>query len=395
MRAMVLESQAPIGAQALRLETLPKPEPAAGEILVRIAACGLCRTDLHIVEGELPLARTPIVPGHQAVGRVDGMGPGVTHLRPGDRVGIAWLRRTCGACRHCESGRENLCERAEFTGYHADGGFAEYAVGPAGFAYLLPAVFSDTEAAPLLCAGIIGYRALTLTDVGRGGRLGLYGFGSSAHITLQVAVARDIRVYVVTRSVAARALARDLGAAWSGDVTERPPTPTEGAIIFAPAGEIVPLAARNRAPGRALARAGVGPGRGLERRCGRAGADADRGRHHLRPGGRDRPPGAAQPGARGDAGAGGNLHVPDPAPQLRGPLRRAPHHERGQQHAGRRPPAAGRGGRDPGAPGHHAIPAGPRQPGAGAALARRVHRVRGAGDPPCLNSGNVRRHSGS
>ncbi|OLC13256.1 MAG: alcohol dehydrogenase [Candidatus Rokubacteria bacterium 13_1_40CM_69_27] len=257
MRAMVLESQAPIGAQALRLETLPKPEPAAGEILVRIAACGLCRTDLHIVEGELPLARTPIVPGHQAVGRVDGMGPGVTHLRPGDRVGIAWLRRTCGACRHCESGRENLCERAEFTGYHADGGFAEYAVVPAGFAYLLPAVFSDTEAAPLLCAGIIGYRALTLTDVGRGGRLGLYGFGSSAHITLQVAVARDIRVYVVTRSVAARALARDLGAAWSGDVTERPPTPTEGAIIFAPAGEIVPLALRNLAPGGTLALAGI------------------------------------------------------------------------------------------------------------------------------------------
>src|SRR3989442_1830507 len=256
MRAMVLESQAPIGAQALRLETLPKPEPAAGEILVRIAACGLCRTDLHIVEGELPLARTPIVPGHQAVGRVDGMGPGVTHLRPGDRVGIAWLRRTCGACRHCESGRENLCERAEFTGYHADGGFAEYAVVPAGFAYLLPPVFRDTEAGPLVCARIIGLRALSLTDRGRGGRLGLFGFCSSAHITLQVAVARDIRVYVVTRSVAARALARDLGAAWSGDVTERPPTPTEGAIIFAPAGEIVPLALRNLAPGGALALAG-------------------------------------------------------------------------------------------------------------------------------------------
>jgi propanol-preferring alcohol dehydrogenase len=257
MRAMVLKSQAPIGERALRLETLPKPEPAAGEILVRVAVCGLCRTDLHIVEGELPLARTPIVPGHQAVGRVEGVGPGVTHLRPGDRVGIAWLRRTCGACRLCESGRENLCERAEFTGYHADGGFAEYAVVPAGFAYLLPDVFSDTEAAPLLCAGIIGYRALTLTGVGRGGRLALYGFGSSAHITLQVAAARDIRVYVVTRSAAARALARDLGAAWTGDVTDRPPTPAEGTIIFAPAGELVPLALRHLAPGGTLALAGI------------------------------------------------------------------------------------------------------------------------------------------
>src|SRR3989441_13314973 len=154
MRAMVLESQAPSGAQPHRLEPPPKPEPAAGEILVRIAACGLCRTDLHIGEGELPLARTPIVPGHQAVGRVDGMGPGVTHLRPGDRVGIAWLRRTCGACRHCESGRENLCERAEFTGYHADGGFAEDAVVPAGFAYLPAAGFRATAAGPRLCAGI-------------------------------------------------------------------------------------------------------------------------------------------------------------------------------------------------------------------------------------------------
>jgi propanol-preferring alcohol dehydrogenase len=257
MRAMVLTSQAPIGEHGLDLQTLPRPEPAAGELLVRVAACALCRTDLHIVEGELPLVRTPIVPGHQVVGRVEQVGPGVSHLRPGDRVGVAWLRSTCGACRPCASGRENLCERAQFTGYHADGGFAEYTVVPAGFAYQLPDVFADAAAAPLLCAGIIGYRALTLTGVGRGGRLVLYGFGSSAHLTLQVAVARAIDVSVVTRSPAARALARELGAIWTGDLTARPPTPAEGAIIFAPAGELVPLALRSLAPGGTLALAGI------------------------------------------------------------------------------------------------------------------------------------------
>lgn len=257
MRAVVLEAPAPVERAPLRLVERPVPEPGPGEVLVRVAACGVCRTDLHIVEGEVPPVRTPIVPGHQVVGRVERAGPGATRFRPGDRVGIAWLRWTCGACRACRGGRENLCPEARFTGYHADGGYADYATVPEAFAYALPAVFDDVEAAPLLCAGIIGYRALQLTRVPPGGRLGMYGFGSSAHITLQVAVARGCEVYVCTRGAANRALARALGAAWAGDVREPMPAPTDGTIVFAPAGEVVPLALRNLAPGGTLALAGI------------------------------------------------------------------------------------------------------------------------------------------
>lgn len=257
MQAMVLRAQAPIARAPLRLEDVPRPAPGPGELLVRVAACGICRTDLHVVEGDLPLVRAPLVPGHQVVGRVEAAGPGAWRFGPGDRVGIAWLRATCGACRFCTSGRENLCPRGEFTGYHADGGFAEYAVVGEDFAYAIPDRFSDVEAAPLLCAGIIGYRALKRAAVVSGGRLGIYGFGSSAHVTLQVARARGAEVYVCTREASHRALALELGAAWAGDVGAALPHRTDSTIIFAPAGELVPVALRNLERGGVLALAGI------------------------------------------------------------------------------------------------------------------------------------------
>lgn len=257
MRAMLLRAPMPVDARPLVETEWPVPEPTTGEILVRVTACGVCRTDLHVVEGELPPVRLPLVPGHQIVGRVERSGPGATRFRPGQRVGIAWLRWTCGGCRFCRTGRENLCARASFTGYHADGGFAEYAVAPEAFAYGIPDAFADADAAPLLCAGIIGYRALRLSGVDGPGRLGMYGFGSSAHITLQVAVARGTEVYVCTREPAHRALARALGAAWVGDPAEAMPAPADGIIVFAPAGDLVPRALRNLAPGGRLALAGI------------------------------------------------------------------------------------------------------------------------------------------
>lgn len=257
MRAMVLHAQAPIRTHPLREESRPAPVPAPGEVLVRVLACGICRTDLHVVEGDLPLARAPIVPGHQIVGRVEQGGAGASRFRVGDRVGIAWLRFTCGACAHCRAGRENLCERAEFTGYHADGGFADYAIVDERFAYPIPETFADAAAAPLLCAGIIGFRALRLAGVPPGGRLALYGFGSSAHLVLQIARARGATVYVCTREPAGRELALALGAVWAGGLGERTPELVESAIIFAPAGELVPLALANLAPGGTLALAGI------------------------------------------------------------------------------------------------------------------------------------------
>ena len=257
MRALALAVQAPIEREPLRLEQRPLPEPGPGDILVRVAACAVCRTDLHLVEGDLPLVRSPVVPGHQVVGTVERAGPGRTRFEAGTRVGIAWLRGTCGACTFCASGRENLCERAEFTGYHADGGFADYAVVPAAFAYRIPAAFSDVDAAPLLCAGIIGYRALKRSDVPPGGRLAIYGFGSSAHVTLQVARARGCEVFVCTREASHRELARRLGARWAGDLRESMPAKTDGAIVFAPVGDLVPLALRNLARGGTVALAGI------------------------------------------------------------------------------------------------------------------------------------------
>lgn len=257
MRAMTLRSQALMTTHPLARDDREPPAPRAGEILVRVAACGICRTDLHVIEGDLPLHRVPIVPGHQIVGRVDRGGDGATRFQPGDRVGIAWLRKTCGACAFCRAHRENLCERAEFTGWDADGGFADYAVVNEDFAYAIPPIFSDAGAAPLLCAGIIGYRALKLSGVTGRGRLGIYGFGSSAHVTLQVARARGADVYVCTREPSHRDLARRLGAAWTGDIREPMPEQVDGAIIFAPVGDLVPVALANLARGGTLALGGI------------------------------------------------------------------------------------------------------------------------------------------
>jgi alcohol dehydrogenase, propanol-preferring len=257
MRALVLSVPGPIETAPLRLEDHPTPTAGSGEILVRVSACGVCRTDLHIVEGELSPARPRVVPGHQVVGRVERAGPGAQRFQPGNRVGIAWLRATCGACEACRGGRENLCERAQFTGYHADGGFADYAVVSEAFAYAIPSVFGDAEAAPLLCAGIIGYRALKLSGVNPGGRLGIYGFGASAHVTLQVARARGCDVFVCTREESHRALARRLGATWVGGAGDAMPAKMHGTILFAPAGELVPVALRNLERGGTLALASI------------------------------------------------------------------------------------------------------------------------------------------
>jgi len=254
---MSLAGPAPVESAPLRCEFRAAPSPGPDEVLVRVIACGVCRTDLHIVEGDLPLVRSPVVPGHQVVGRVEAMGSQARRFRAGDRVGIAWLRRTCGTCEACRRGRENLCERSEFTGYHADGGFADYAVVPESFAYTLPPVFGDAEAAPLLCAGIIGYRALKRSDVPPGGRLGIYGFGASAHVTLQVARARGCEVFVCTREASHRALARELGATWVGDIGDTMPAKADGTILFAPVGDLVPVALRNLARGGTLALAGI------------------------------------------------------------------------------------------------------------------------------------------
>ena len=239
MRAMVLHRQAPIGASPLSLEELPVPQPGRGEVLLRVAACGLCHTDLHIIEEDLPLMKTPLVPGHQIVGMIELLGPEVVDRRVGERVGVPWISSACGGCRHCLGGRENLCRRAVFTGYHVDGGYAEFVVVPAAAAHPLRLSLSDSEAAPLLCAGIIGYRALRLCELQPGGRLGLFGFGASAHLALQVARHWGCEVSVFTRSQRHRRVAARLGARWTGSATERPPEPLDAAVVFAPAGWIV------------------------------------------------------------------------------------------------------------------------------------------------------------
>jgi len=240
MRAMVLHAP----RSALRFETRPTPQPAAGEILVRVAACGVCRTDLHVADGELPDTRLPIVPGHEIVGRVEALGPGVTQFAAGARVGIPWLGGTCGTCGFCESGHENLCDRATFTGYTRDGGFASHVVADANYAFPLPNSLGDVEAAPLLCAGLIGWRCLTKVPEGR--TLGLYGFGAAVHIIAQIARHQGRRVHAFTRKgdLAAQQLARDLGCAWAGGSDEHAPETLDAAIIFAPVGALVPVALR-------------------------------------------------------------------------------------------------------------------------------------------------------
>jgi propanol-preferring alcohol dehydrogenase len=256
MRAMLLRAQASIASSPLAPAELEAPPLDRDEIRVRVSACATCRTDLHVIEGDLPPRRLPLVPGHQVVGAVEA-GPPAGRFQPGDRVGIAWLRSTCGRCRYCTARRENLCESSTYTGWTHDGGYAEYCCVPEAFAYAIPPAFDDGEAAPLLCAGIIGYRALRRSQVPRGGRLALYGFGSSAHITLQVALAWGCRVHVVTRDEAHRRLALELGAAWAGAAGEPPPTKVDSAIVFAPAGELVPLALRNLDKGGTVALAGI------------------------------------------------------------------------------------------------------------------------------------------
>ena len=257
MKAQILNKAAPVEENPLQAVNLPVPEPKDEEIRLRVQACGVCHTDLHTVEGELPLPRLPIVPGHQIVGVVDARGSQATRFREGDQVGVAWLNSTCGTCQYCRSGRENLCESANFTGYHADGGYAEYVAVPQEFAYPVPQGFSPLEAAPLLCGGVIGYRALRLSEVGDGERLGLYGFGSSAHIMLQVALHRGIEVYVYTRSPQHQELARRLGAAWVGQAEDATPETLDSAIIFAPAGPLVPQALETLRRGGTLALAGI------------------------------------------------------------------------------------------------------------------------------------------
>jgi len=253
MRAMLLTRQ---GAPLVATE-LPLPEPGLGELRLRVAACGVCRTDLHVADGELPDPKLPLVLGHEIVGRVEALGPGVTRFQLGDRVGVPWLGWTDGTCRFCRTGRENLCERARFTGYHRDGGYAEAAVADARFAFPLPAAYGDAEAAPLLCAGLIGHRAWA--PVSRASPLGIYGFGAAAHIVVQLARHAGQRVFAFTRpgDAAAQAFARRLGAEWAGGSDEAPPAPLQAAILFAPVGALVPVALRAVEPGGTVVCAGI------------------------------------------------------------------------------------------------------------------------------------------
>jgi propanol-preferring alcohol dehydrogenase len=255
VRAWVVERPGPVAQGPLQAVTLPDPEPGPGEVRVRVTACGVCRTDLHLAEGDLAPRRPRTVPGHEVVGVVDAVGPGAERFAVGDRIGIAWLRGTCGRCRWCRTGRENLCSSAVFTGWDADGGYAEHAVVREAFAYRLPDALDDVTAAPLLCAGIVGYRALLRADLPPGGRLGIYGFGASAHVVAQVAIAQGATVHVVTRSAEAQELARELGAASAG--SDVPPELLDSAILFAPVGELVPVALRALDQGGTLAIAGI------------------------------------------------------------------------------------------------------------------------------------------
>jgi propanol-preferring alcohol dehydrogenase len=257
MRAWSVVRPGPVEGDPLRLVERPVPVPGADELLVRVRACGVCRTDLHVTEGDLPVHRAGVTPGHEVVGEVAGTGSGVEDFAVGDRVGVAWLRRTDGVCRYCARGAENLCPGSQYTGWDADGGYAEYTTVPAGFAYRLPGALDDVTAAPLLCAGIIGFRALRRSGLPEGGRLGLYGFGGSAHLCAQVALAEGATVHVVTRGEAARRLALELGAASARDLPGPPPEPLDAAILFAPVGDLVPVALRALDRGGVLALAGI------------------------------------------------------------------------------------------------------------------------------------------
>ena len=253
MRAMVLHQP----NTPLRLEDRPVPEPGPGQVRLRVEACGVCRTDLHVVDGELPHPTLPLVPGHEIVGRIDAVGEGVTGLRPGDRAGVPWLGWTCGTCRYCRDGRENLCREARFTGYTLDGGYAEFCLADARYAFPMPGDADPVEASPLLCAGLIGHRALSLA--GKADRVGLYGFGAAAHIIAQVLRWEGREFFAFTRpgDADAQAFARSLGAAWAGGSDEAPPVELDAALIFAPVGPLVPAALRAVAPGGTVVCAGI------------------------------------------------------------------------------------------------------------------------------------------
>ncbi len=248
MKACVLKSPGPVDSNPLEWKDVPRPEPREGEVLIRVRACGICRTDLHVVEGELPVRKPHVIPGHQVVGIVEGTG---------QRVGVPWLHRTCGVCEFCRSGRENLCDQPQFTGWTVDGGFAEYLTAPAAFVYPIPDRFEDTAAAPLLCAGIIGFRCLRLAELGRGARLGLYGFGAAAHVAIQVARHWGVDVYASTRDKKHQDLALQLGAVWAGGADAPPPQLLDAAIMFAPAGELVPPALKALKKGGRLILGGI------------------------------------------------------------------------------------------------------------------------------------------
>jgi propanol-preferring alcohol dehydrogenase len=251
MKACVLRGPARIETNPLQFTDVAVPQPGTGEVLVRVIYCGVCRTDLHVVEGELPPRKSPVIPGHQVVGTVEKLGEGASRLPVGARVGIPWLHRTDQTCEYCRSGMENLCDHPEFTGYTVDGGYAEYAVAPEDFVYSIPENFEDQQAAPLLCAGIIGFRCLRISGIKKGGRLALYGFGAAAHVAIQVARHWGAEVYACTRGKKHQELALQLGAVWAGEAAEEPPAKLDAAIIFAPAGELVPPALK------ALKKAGV------------------------------------------------------------------------------------------------------------------------------------------
>jgi len=257
VRAWQVEAPGQDIGKALRRVEMPDPRPGPGELLVAVDACGVCRTDLHVTQGDLPVHRPSVVPGHEVVGHVVETGDGVTRHAVGDRVGVAWLRETDGSCKYCRSGRENLCPHSRYTGWDADGGYAAFTTVREDFAYALPDGYSDTELAPLLCAGIIGYRSLRRAELPPGGRLGIYGFGASAHLTAQVAIAEGAEVHVLTRGAGAQKLAQELGAASVGGAYDRPPVPLDAAVLFAPAGELVPVALQALDRGGTLAVAGI------------------------------------------------------------------------------------------------------------------------------------------
>jgi propanol-preferring alcohol dehydrogenase len=257
MKACLLRAPAAIETNPLEYADVAMPQPKSGEVLVRVRACGVCRTDLHVVEGELPPRKSPVIPGHQVVGLIEKQHENARRFAVGTRVGIAWLHQTDGTCEYCRSGAENLCDNPLFTGYSVDGGYAEYIVAPEDFVYPIPEGFADEQAAPLLCAGIIGFRSLRLSGVKRGSRLGFYGFGAAAHVAIQVARHWGVEVFASTRDARHQKLAMELGAAWGGGTFDEPPKKLDAAIVFAPAGEIVPAALKALKKGGALILGGI------------------------------------------------------------------------------------------------------------------------------------------